>query len=85
MKELFRGSAAALVTPFGAGGVNAEMMERLAARQLEGGTDALVVFGTTGEPCTMTQEEKERAKQELEFRRHPEKMSFNQLTAVDDL
>lgn len=33
----------------------------------------------------MTQEEKERAKQELEFRRHPEKMSFNQLIDVDGL
>lgn len=59
MTGFLRGSATALITPFTETGVNFHALERLIAYQIENGTDALVVLGTTGEPATMTEEEKE--------------------------
>ena len=53
------GSATALVTPFNERGVNFSVLEKLMQYQIENGTDALVLLGTTGEPATMTEEEKE--------------------------
>lgn len=51
-----------MVTPFYEGaagnGVNFDVFGRLIERQIEGGTDMLVVLGTTGEPATMSEEEK---------------------------
>lgn len=56
---LFSGCAAALVTPFCKDGTLDETaLRRLIARQE--GTDALVVLGTTGEPCSLTMTERER-------------------------
>lgn len=56
---IFRGSATALVTPFGTdGSIDFETLGRLIDAQLSGGTDALVVCGTTGESATMTEKEK---------------------------
>ncbi len=56
---LFRGCAAALVTPFHPDGTLDEgALRRLIARQE--GMDALVVLGTTGEPCALTMSERER-------------------------
>ena len=59
MTGFLKGSATALVTPFQGSGVNYEVLKKLVAFQLENGTDALVVLGTTGEPNTMREEEKE--------------------------
>ena len=55
---LFTGVCTALVTPFLNGEVNYPMLERLIARQLEGGVHAIVLCGTTGEAPTLTDEEK---------------------------
>lgn len=51
---IFEGSAPALVTPFKDGKVDYGALEKLVDFQLENGSDALVVCGTTGEPSTMT-------------------------------
>lgn len=58
MKALFEGSGVALVTPFRDGRVDLAAFDALVQRQLEAGTDALVVLGTTGEPNSLTAAEK---------------------------
>ena len=58
MKEIFRGSCVALITPFKDGAVDTESLTKLIEYQLENKTDAILVLGTTGEPATMTKEEK---------------------------
>lgn len=56
---LFKGAGVALVTPFTEEkSVNYEELEKLLEFQIAGGTDAIVVCGTTGEPVTMTEEER---------------------------
>lgn len=56
---LFTGAGVALITPFNEdNSVNYEMLKTLVDRQIDGGTDAIIVCGTTGEPATMTEEEK---------------------------
>ncbi|MBE5910527.1 4-hydroxy-tetrahydrodipicolinate synthase [Pseudobutyrivibrio sp.] len=56
---LFRGAGVALITPFNDDEtVNYDMLGTLIDRQIEGGTDAIIVCGTTGEPATMSEEEK---------------------------
>ena len=59
MTGFLKGAATALITPFTKDGVNFDALEQLMRYQIENGTDALVVLGTTGEPSTMTEEEKE--------------------------
>lgn len=55
---IFEGAGVALVTPFLAdGAVNFEKLEQYIDFQIENGTDAIVVCGTTGEASTMTDEE----------------------------
>lgn len=62
MKQtIFTGSAVALVTPFKQGGVDLDALGELLDFQLENGTDAIVVCGTTGEASTMTYEERAEA------------------------
>lgn len=56
--SIFEGSAVALVTPFTQEGIHFDTLKRLLDFQLDNGTDALVICGTTGEPATMTVEEK---------------------------
>lgn len=56
--SLFTGSCVAMVTPFHGEGVNLEALGRSIEFQIEQGTDALLACGTTGEPATMTKEEK---------------------------
>jgi 4-hydroxy-tetrahydrodipicolinate synthase len=56
----FRGLAPALLTPFADGDVDLPAFRRLIAHQLEGGVDALVVLGTTGENPTVTDAERRR-------------------------
>lgn len=59
MKELlFAGSGVALVTPFTEDGINFEVLEELIEFQIENETDAIIVCGTTGEPSTMSEDEK---------------------------
>ena len=58
-EALFRGYAAALATPFRDGEVDFEALAALTDRQLEAEADALVVCGTTGEPPTLTDWEKD--------------------------
>ena len=56
---LFKGSGVALVTPFTEEkGVNYEELERLLEFQIANETDAIIICGTTGEPVTMTEEER---------------------------
>lgn len=57
--SVFRGSGVALVTPFAEDeSVDFEELGRLIECQIAGGTDAIIVCGTTGEPVTMTEEER---------------------------
>ncbi|MDR0854946.1 MAG: 4-hydroxy-tetrahydrodipicolinate synthase [Christensenellaceae bacterium] len=60
--SIFKGVATALITPFKESGVNGEVdyasLERLVNAQLKAGINALVVLGTTGEPTTMTHDER---------------------------
>jgi 4-hydroxy-tetrahydrodipicolinate synthase len=58
MKGFFKGSATAMITPFTEDGVNFESFGNMIEYQIVNGTDMLVVLGTTGEPATMTEEEK---------------------------
>jgi len=59
MKD-FRGSGVALVTPFSADlSIDFPALRRLVREQISGGTDFLVVQGTTGESPTLTASEKQ--------------------------
>lgn len=56
---LFQGAGVALVTPFHQdGSIDYEALERLLEDQIAGHTDAIIICGTTGEPVTMTEEER---------------------------
>ena len=57
MKGFFYGSATALITPFNQTQVDFEAFGELIEYQIAGGTDAIVILGTTGEPSTMTFDE----------------------------
>lgn len=57
-KSVFKGSCVALITPFKNGKIDFESLEKLINYQLENKTDAILILGTTGEPSTMTIEEK---------------------------
>jgi 4-hydroxy-tetrahydrodipicolinate synthase len=55
----FKGSGVALVTPFQSdGSIDFQALKQLVQLQIEGGTDFLVVQGTTGESPTLSQDEK---------------------------
>lgn len=56
--SLWIGAGVALVTPFKDGKIDYDALERLIEWQIEEGTDALVMAGTTGESATLTREEK---------------------------
>jgi 4-hydroxy-tetrahydrodipicolinate synthase len=56
--SIFTGAGTALVTPFSDSGIDFAAFETLIEYQIENGIDALIVCGTTGEPSTMTREEK---------------------------
>ncbi|MGN0804890.1 MAG: 4-hydroxy-tetrahydrodipicolinate synthase [Candidatus Coproplasma sp.] len=59
MTGFLNGTATAMITPFYKdGGVNFEAFGKMIDYQIENGTDVLVILGTTGEPATMTEEEK---------------------------
>ena len=56
--NLFYGSGVALVTPFCGQKVDFDRFEQLIDWQIESGTDALIVLGTTGEPATIAPTER---------------------------
>ena len=57
-KRIFTGVATALVTPMKAdGSVNFDRLHSLVNEQIEGGVDALVICGTTGEKSTLRYDE----------------------------
>ena len=59
MKKIpvFQGSCTAILTPFCEGGIDYERHGKNLQEQLEGGTAAIVVCGTTGENATLSPEE----------------------------
>ena len=58
---LFTGCATALVTPFlPNGALDEDALKRLIEIQMNAGIDAVVLLGTTGEPCTLSMKERER-------------------------
>ena len=62
MKQpVFSGSGVAIITPFTNDGIDYPALARLLDFQLENGTDAIIVCGTTGEAAAMSYEERARA------------------------
>ena len=59
MSAIFEGSGVALVTPFQNGKIDTAAIERLVEMQVNAGTQAIIACGTTGEPATMTGDERE--------------------------
>lgn len=58
--NLFEGTGVALVTPFkNDNSIDVEALTKLVNYQIENGINYLVVLGTTGEPATLTKQEKE--------------------------
>lgn len=55
---IFKGSGTALITPFVDDKVDFESLDYLLDTQIKGGINALVINGTTGEPTTMTHDER---------------------------
>ena len=56
---LFTGAGVALITPFNEDkSVNYDMLGELIEYQISNSTDAIIICGTTGEPATMTEDEK---------------------------
>lgn len=55
---IFTGAGVAIITPMNAdGSINYEKLAEIIENQIAGGTDAVVICGTTGESATMTDEE----------------------------
>lgn len=62
----FIGTGVALVTPFKADtSIDFESLERLVNFQVENGVNYLVVLGTTGEPTTLSESEKDAVKEKI--------------------
>lgn len=55
---MFEGTGTALVTPFTKDGIDFTSLENLIEFQIKNGVNYLVVLGTTGEPATMSIDEK---------------------------
>lgn len=56
-KTIFTGVATALITPFSKGQIDYDAFGTLIERQIDGGVDAVLVAGTTGEGSTLSMEE----------------------------
>lgn len=55
---IFTGAAIAIITPMNAdGSINYDVLGEMIDSQIENGTDAIVICGTTGEASTMTDDE----------------------------
>lgn len=59
MTGIFNGVITALITPFKGDKVNFDALGKLIDYQIEGGADALVILGTTGEASTIPEDEKQ--------------------------
>lgn len=59
-KEIFRGTATALITPFRDGEIDFEALGRLIEMQISAGIDCLVIGGTTAEAATLSDAERYR-------------------------
>jgi len=57
--SIFTGNATAMITPFNEKGIDYDAFSKHIEFQIENGTAALVIAGTTGEPATMTDDEKQ--------------------------
>lgn len=75
-KPLFTGACTALVTPFENGKINLSMLERLLARQIDAGIEAVIICGTTGESPTLSDTEK------LELFRHAKQYAGNECIII---
>ena len=61
---IFKGTATALITPFTEDDkVDVQAIGNIVDMQIANGVDALVALGTTGEPATMSEKEKEQVVQ----------------------
>ncbi len=69
---IFKGAGVAIVTPMHEDeSVNYEKLEELINFQIDNGTDAIVIAGTTGESATLTMEEHRQViKAAVEFTKH---------------
>ena len=69
---IFKGAGVAIVTPMKENqDVNYEKLEELINQQIDAGTDAIVIAGTTGESSTLTMEEHHDViKAAVEFTKH---------------
>lgn len=56
-KVIFTGAAVAIITPFTEDGINFNELKKLIDFNIDNGTDAIVIAGTTGESSTMSDEE----------------------------
>lgn len=56
-KTIFTGAGVAIITPFTEDGINYEELGRIIDDQIAGGTDAIIIAGTSGESATMSDEE----------------------------
>ena len=56
---IFKGAGVAIVTPMKENlEVNYDKLDEMLEEQIAGGTDAIIICGTTGESATMTEEER---------------------------
>ncbi len=56
--SVFKGACVAMITPFDDNGINYECFASLIEYYIDGGVKALCVCGTTGEPATMSADER---------------------------
>ena len=69
---IFKGAGVAIVTPmYDDETVNYDKLEELINQQIDGGTDSIIITGTTGEASTLTMEEhRDVIKAAVEFTKH---------------
>jgi 4-hydroxy-tetrahydrodipicolinate synthase len=69
---IFKGAGVAIVTPMKDNyEVNYEKLEELINQQIDGGTDAIIIAGTTGESATLSMEEhRDVIRAAIEFTKH---------------
>jgi len=60
-KTIFKGAGVAIVTPFNEKGINFDELGRLIDFNIDNGTDAIIICGTTGEAATMNDAEHKEA------------------------
>lgn len=70
--SIFKGAGVAIITPMKENGdVNFDKLNEIINEQIDGGTDAIVIVGTTGEGSTLTMEEHSATiKAAIEYTKH---------------